>query len=82
MADHENGLPSWNDTATRDAIVKFVASVTREDGATRPALRLLLLHNDASCELDYVAEAERALDRAKTQDWTVVSLKDDWATVF
>ncbi|HEY7342627.1 MAG TPA: HAD family hydrolase, partial [Ktedonobacterales bacterium] len=49
---------------------------------TRPALRLLLLHNDANREFDYVAGAERALDRAKTQDWTVVSLKDDWVTVF
>ena len=51
-------------------------------GPTRPALRLLLLHNDANREFDYVAGAERALDRAKTQDWTVVSLKDDWASIF
>ena len=51
-------------------------------GPTRPALRLLLLHDDADREFDYVAGAERALERAQTQDWTVVSLKNDWATVF
>ena len=51
-------------------------------GPTRPALRLLLLHDDADREFDYVAGAERALERAKAQEWTVVSLKNDWATVF
>ena len=51
-------------------------------GPTRPALRLLMLHDDADREFDYVAGAERALDRAQAQEWTVVSLKNDWATVF
>ena len=47
-------------------------------GPSKPALRLLLLHDDAEREFDYVAGAERA----KAQEWTVVSVKDDWATVF
>lgn len=51
-------------------------------GPSRPALRLLLLHDDASREFDYVAGAERVLERAKTQEWTIISLKHDWATVF
>ncbi len=51
-------------------------------GPKKPALRLLLLHNDATREFDYIGGAERALDRAKTHDWTVVNVKDDWATVF
>jgi hypothetical protein len=29
-----------------------------------------------------VAGAERALDRAQAQEWAVVSLKDDWRTIF
>ena len=33
-------------------------------------------------EADYVKGAETALDRARTEGWTVVSIKDDWATVF
>ncbi len=48
----------------------------------RPSLRLLVLHDDPEREFDYVSGAERALDRAARQAWTVVSMKDDWATVF
>ncbi len=48
----------------------------------KPSLRLLLLHDDADREFDYVAGAERALDRAANSDWTVVSIKSDWAEVF
>jgi hypothetical protein len=51
-------------------------------GKGRPALRLLVLHDDAEREFDYVKGAEQALERAKAEVWTVVSVKDDWATVF
>lgn len=47
-----------------------------------PALRLLLLHDDAEREFDYTEGAEKALETAKEQGWTVVSIKDDWAEVF
>ena len=48
----------------------------------RDALRLLVLHDDAAREFDYVAGAEDALQRAKDRSWTVVSVQTDWATVF
>jgi len=48
----------------------------------RGALRLLVLHDDADREFAYTAGAEDALDRARTHGWTVVSIKDDWGTVF
>ncbi len=48
----------------------------------RDALRLLVLHDDPEREFDYVAGAEDALERAKDRSWTVVSIRDDWATVF
>ena len=51
-------------------------------GKGRPALRLLVLHDDAEREFDYTKGAEQALERAKAEDWTVVSVKKDWATVF
>lgn len=51
-------------------------------GPARPALRLLVRHDDANREFDYVAGAERALERADQQGWTVVSVKHDWTTVF
>jgi phosphoserine phosphatase len=48
----------------------------------KPFLRLLVLHDDAEREFDYTSGAEQALDRARAQGWTVVSIKDDWTTVF
>jgi hypothetical protein len=48
----------------------------------RPGLRLLVLHDDPEREFDYTAGAEQALQLASTRAWTVVSIKDDWATVF
>jgi len=48
----------------------------------RRCLRLLVLHDDADREFDYVVGAEQALQLASTRGWTVVSIKDDWATVF
>jgi hypothetical protein len=51
-------------------------------GPSRPALRLLLLHDDKTREFAYIAGAERALELARTLGWTVVSMKNDWKTVF
>jgi hypothetical protein len=48
----------------------------------RPCLRLLLLHDDPDREFDYVAGAEQALKLASTNGWTVISIQDDWTTVF
>jgi len=48
----------------------------------RPYLRLLVLHDDDEREFAYTSGAERALERAGTNGWTVVSVKNDWATVF
>jgi phosphoserine phosphatase len=50
--------------------------------ADRPCLRLLVLHDDPDREFDYLVGAEQALQLASTRGWTVVSIKDDWATVF
>jgi phosphoserine phosphatase len=49
---------------------------------SKPTLRLLLLHDDAEREFDYTGGAERALKRAETDDWRVVSMRHDWTTVF
>jgi phosphoserine phosphatase len=48
----------------------------------KPTLRLLVLHDDAEREFDYTAGAEQALKRARVDGWTVVSVKNDWTTVF
>jgi hypothetical protein len=51
-------------------------------GKGRSALRLLVLHDDPEREFDYVKGAEQALERARAEGWNLVSVKDDWATVF
>jgi phosphoglycolate phosphatase-like HAD superfamily hydrolase len=48
----------------------------------RPALRLLVRHDDAEREFDYLDGAEDVVRTAAQRDWTVVSVKDDWETVF
>jgi phosphoserine phosphatase len=48
----------------------------------RPVLRLLVLHDDPQREFDYTSGAEQALEQANKNGWTVVSIKNDWVTVF
>jgi haloacid dehalogenase-like hydrolase len=50
--------------------------------ADQPTLRLLVLHDDAEREFDYTTGAEQALEQASADGWTVVSIKNDWTTVF
>lgn len=49
---------------------------------SRPSLALLLDHDDAEREFSYRTGAEEALERARRDDWTIVSMKDDWKTMF
>jgi hypothetical protein len=51
-------------------------------GPSRPALRLLVLHDDAAREFDDTAGAEAALRKARAEGWTVIGMKNDWASVF
>jgi hypothetical protein len=48
----------------------------------KPLLRLLVLHDDDVREFDYTGGAERALQTANQNGWTVVSMKNDWSTIF
>ena len=48
----------------------------------KPLLRLLVLHDDGEREFDYTSGAEQALETAGTSGWTVVSMKNDWNTIF
>lgn len=47
-----------------------------------PNLSLLLHHDDAEREYAYVEGAERALKLADDHGWTVISMKEDFDTVF
>jgi hypothetical protein len=48
----------------------------------KPSLRLLVLHDDGQREFAYTSGAEQALERTAKSGWTIVSMKNDWATVF
>jgi phosphoglycolate phosphatase-like HAD superfamily hydrolase len=48
----------------------------------KPLLRLLVLHDDDQREFGYTSGAEQALEAADENGWTIVSMKNDWATVF
>ena len=77
----------WSRTGRRPAIAGGNANGDIEmlefaGGPSRRALRLLVLHDDPEREFGYVAGAEKALEQAARDDWTVVSVKDDWARVF
>jgi phosphoglycolate phosphatase-like HAD superfamily hydrolase len=48
----------------------------------KPSLRLLVLHDDPEREFAYTSGAEKALAEANTRSWTVVSMKNDFKTVF
>ena len=48
----------------------------------KPSLRLLVLHDDAEREFAYTSGAEKALAEANTRSLTIVSIKNDFKTVF
>jgi phosphoserine phosphatase len=48
----------------------------------KPFLRLLVVHDDDEREFAYTAGAEQAVDQAASDGWTLIRVKNDWATVF
>jgi hypothetical protein len=83
----EKPVRIWSRTGRRplvsvgnsDGDVPMLEFTQRPDA---PTLRLLVLHDDPDGEFGYTAGAEQALERARADGWTVVSMKDDWTTVF
>ena len=59
-----------------------IAMLRYTGGTGRPGLRLLVLHDDPEREFDYTAGAEKSLEQAAADGWTVVSIKNDWSAVF
>ncbi|MFN2135273.1 MAG: hypothetical protein ACK2UK_04920 [Candidatus Promineifilaceae bacterium] len=52
------------------------------EGNTYPSLCMLVNHDDAHREFAYMAGAEDALKMAGKRGWLVVSMKQDWRTIF
>ncbi|HEX6111521.1 MAG TPA: HAD family hydrolase, partial [Geminicoccaceae bacterium] len=56
-------------------------------GAGGRRLGLIVHHDDAGREYAYdrdsqIGRLDKALDAAEAEDWVVVSMKDDWQTIF
>jgi hypothetical protein len=62
-----------------DGDVHMLKYATGHPGLT---LGLLVHHDDAAREYAYDDGAEKALQLAAREEWLVVSMKNDWRTVF
>jgi hypothetical protein len=56
-------------------------------GGDQPGFALLVHHTDAEREWAYdrdskIGHLDKALDEAATRGWTVVSMRDDWNTIY
>jgi phosphoserine phosphatase len=51
-------------------------------GSSRPALPLLVLHDDEDREFAYEAGAEKVIHAVQANGWTNISIKNDWRKVF
>jgi phosphoserine phosphatase len=83
----EKPVRIWNRTGRRPLLAAGnsngdVPMLEFAHHADKPTLQLLVLHDDVVREFDYTAGAEQALKQAKSDGWTVVSIKNDWTTVF
>ncbi len=83
----EKPVRIWNRTGRRPLLAGGnsngdAAMLEFTHHADKPTLRLLVLHDDAEREFDYVTGAEQALEQARADGWTIVSIKNDWTTVF
>jgi phosphoserine phosphatase len=83
----EKPVRIWNRTGRRPLLAAGnsngdVAMLEFTHHPDKPTLRLLILHDDAEREFDYTSGAEEALKQAQADGWTVVSIKNDWTTVF
>lgn len=83
----EKPVRIWSRIGQRPLLAAGNANGDREmlqftGGPSRPALRLVVLHDDAEREFAYTTGAEQVLEQATTQGWVVISMKTDWATIF
>ena len=75
-----DGLPSWNDTAPKQAIVQFVEKVTKEGSPD-----FVPVHAEREFAYDresHIGKLDKGHDEAAAREWTVVSMKDDWKQIF
>jgi haloacid dehalogenase-like hydrolase len=77
----------WSRTGRRPVLAAGnsngdIAMLDFTQHSDKPSLRLLIRHDDDEREFSYTSGAEQALERARQEGWLLVSMKNDWATVF
>jgi phosphoglycolate phosphatase-like HAD superfamily hydrolase len=83
----EKAVQVWSFTGRRPILAAGnsngdLAMLTFSGGQSLRTLQLLILHDDAEREFDYIAGAEKALQAAQTSGWNIVSMQHDWAAIF
>ena len=83
----DNPVQIWNVIGRRPILAAGNSNgdlpmLTFAGGPSAPALRLLVVHDDAEREFEYIAGAEKVLDAVQAHGWTPVSMKRDWRKVF
>jgi phosphoserine phosphatase len=51
-------------------------------GRMGPSMQLLINHDDAGREFEYVEDDNASLGQAKQNDWIIVSMQHDWRRIF
>ena len=83
----DKAVQIWNVSGRRPILAAGnsngdLAMLSFAGGAALPALRLLVVHDDADREFAYMAGAEQAMATAQARGWTAISMRDDWQAVF
>ena len=67
---------------SHDDLRALHTELVRRNGLEEGIVYLQITRGSADRDFAYTTGAEDALDWAKTRDWTVVSMKEDWSAVF
>jgi hypothetical protein len=59
-----------------------IGMLNYSQGRRGPSLQLLVNHDDGEREFAYVEKDNASLSAAKAKGWLVVSIKNDWKSVF
>jgi len=83
----EKAVQIWSVTGRRPILAAGNSNgdlqmLTFAGGLSAPALRLLVVHDDAEREFEYIAGAEKAISAAQTHGWTTISMQREWRKVF
>ena len=83
----EKPVRIWSRTGRRPLLAAGNANGDAEmlhfaQHSNTPTSRLLIVHDDGDREFAYSAGAETARKRAESENWTVVSMRNDWTTIF